>query len=138
MCSSDLFIKEFPGGFDALGVFPYSPEPGTPAGTMYAKGGAIPDDVVQARLDELMLTQQEVVFARNKAMSESKQVFDVLIDTATSTKGRATTGVTKSGKLYTGRTTQQAPQIDGVTFVHSRHKLSPGEVVRCQIVDSDG
>ena len=42
------------------------------------------------------------------------------------------------GKLYAGRTVFQAPQIDAVTYVQSREKLSPGEVVRCVIVGSDG
>jgi ribosomal protein S12 methylthiotransferase len=132
------FVRDFPGGFEAMGVFPYSPEPGTPAGTLHAKGGAIPEDVVQARLEELMLTQQAVALARNEALATNKREFDVLIDSVTSTKGRATTGVSKSGKLYTGRTYQQAPQIDSVTFVHSRHKISPGEVVKCRVVESDG
>jgi len=40
--------------------------------------------------------------------------------------------------LYQGRTTSQAPQIDGMTFVHSKNELATGEVVRCVIVDWDG
>ena len=31
-----------------------------------------------------------------------------------------------------------SPQIDSVTFVPSRHKISPGEVVKCRIGESDG
>jgi ribosomal protein S12 methylthiotransferase len=43
-----------------------------------------------------------------------------------------------AGSLYQGRSTSQAPQTDGVTFVHSRATLAPGELVRCVIVDHDG
>ena len=46
------FVRDF--GFDNMGVFPYSREPGTKAGAAYDKGGAVPDDVIQARIDELM------------------------------------------------------------------------------------
>ena len=37
-----------------------------------------------------------------------------------------------------GRAYFQAPMVDAVTFVRSRERLSPGELVRCTIVDSDG
>ncbi|MCX5659496.1 MAG: 30S ribosomal protein S12 methylthiotransferase RimO [Planctomycetota bacterium] len=130
------FLRSF--RFDAMGVFPYSPEPGTPAGTMHAKGGAVADDAVQGRVDELMRTQQEIVFAHNQAVAEKGVELDVLIDGATSSAGRATTGVSKGGKLYAGRTYLQAPQIDGLTYVQSRNKLSPGELVRCRITSADG
>lgn len=125
------FVADF--GFDAMGVFPYSPEPGTPAGTLHARGGAIDEKIVQARVEELMLTQQEFIFARNEQTASKMPEVDVLIDSATATKGKSTTGVTKAGNLYSGRTQSQAPQIDAVTYVHSRTKLSPGELVRCKI-----
>ena len=63
---------------------------------------------------------------------------DVLIDASLATSGRQTTGVSKGGKLYQGRTAAQAPQIDSVTYVQSKKKLSPGELVQCVIVGSDG
>ena len=42
------------------------------------------------------------------------------------------------GRLYRGRSKSQAPQIDGSTFVQSKEARSPGELVRCTIVASDG
>ncbi|MEX2212633.1 MAG: 30S ribosomal protein S12 methylthiotransferase RimO [Phycisphaeraceae bacterium] len=129
------FVRDF--GFDAMGVFPYSPEPGTPAGTLHAKkGGAIAEDVVAARVEELMLAQQEVAFARNERIAASNQELDVLIDEVAQMRGKKTTGVSKGGKLYIGRTYQQAPQIDSVTYVQSKQKLVPGELVRCRITDA--
>jgi ribosomal protein S12 methylthiotransferase len=130
------FVKDF--GFEALGVFPYSPEPGTPAGTMHDKGGAIEEDVVKSRVEELMLAQQEVAFARNAKHAADAAEFDVLIDAAMRSRSKATTGVSRGGKLYAGRTYQQAPQIDGVTYVQAKHKLAPGEVVRCRVTAADG
>ncbi len=44
----------------------------------------------------------------------------------------------KGGQLYQGRTAAQAPQIDSVTYVQSRRKLVPGDLVHCTIVGSDG
>jgi ribosomal protein S12 methylthiotransferase len=117
------FLNGF--GFDAMGVFPYSPEPGTPAGSLHAKGDALPDDVIADRIDELMLAQQEVVFARNKRWAESNAEFDVLIDDESHT----------TDGLYEGRTYHQAPDIDAITYVQSNAELAPGEVVGCVMQD---
>ncbi|HEX7010815.1 MAG TPA: 30S ribosomal protein S12 methylthiotransferase RimO [Phycisphaeraceae bacterium] len=130
------FVRSF--GFDAMGVFPYSPEPGTPAGTMHQSGQAVPDELVQQRYDQLMLAQQEVVFARHAELARKQPEADVLIDAAARSSARATSGVGKGGRLYQGRIAAQAPQIDGVTYVQSRSKLVPGELVCCRIVDHDG
>ncbi|MEZ6191197.1 MAG: radical SAM protein [Phycisphaerales bacterium] len=129
------FIRGF--GFDNLGVFPYSPEPGTPAGTLHSQGNAIPDDVIQERMDELMGTQQEVVFQRHAELSEQQPEIDVLIDEATDSIVEPTEGVTAGGRLFQGRTQAQAPQVDGITYVQSNHDLTPGEVVRCKIIAYD-
>lgn len=128
------FVREF--GFENMGVFGYSPEPGTPAGTLHAGGGAIDDDMIEERIEELMLAQQEVVLERNRRIAESKKQYDVLIDGATETSGRATAGVGEGGHLYVGRTYQQAPDIDGVTYVQSREPLTVGEVVKCTVTDA--
>lgn len=126
------FIREF--GFDNLGVFPYSPEPGTPAGRMHAQGLAVPQEVIDERIEELMLVQQEIAFSRNAELSERQAEFDVLIDAETDSELEETSGVTQGGKLYLGRTYQQAPDIDGVTYVQSKRPLAPGELLRCAVV----
>ncbi|HRQ75751.1 MAG TPA: 30S ribosomal protein S12 methylthiotransferase RimO [Phycisphaerales bacterium] len=133
------FIDEF--GFDMMGVFQYSREEGTPAGTMDLDPELhVPDDVKARREQELMLLQQEIAFENAKYVAEQKSMFDVLIEgpAAGGTTGRATTGVVNAGALYTGRCYHQAPQVDSLTYVHSEAKLSPGELVRCTIVDADG
>lgn len=122
------FVKDF--GFEAMGVFPYSPEPGTPAGTLHTQGDAVPDPVIRERIDELMTTQQKVVFARNRNLATHQAEFDVLIDGLEENASKLC--------AHTGRTFAQAPQIDAVTFVHAREPLVPGELVRCRVTDSDG
>lgn len=139
--------------FENVGVFEYSHEEGTPAGTMeHDPKLAVPGEVKARRRNEVMELQQRIVFERNAAIAgkfdEKKPLdaqgkvrgvtTDVLIDCALRSEGRTTTGVGAGGKLYQGRTTSQAPQIDGVTFVQSKEKLAPGEVVRCAIVGWDG
>ncbi|NUQ52278.1 MAG: 30S ribosomal protein S12 methylthiotransferase RimO [Phycisphaerales bacterium] len=140
------FIEEMK--FDAVGVFEYSREDGTVAGTMENDPAlAVPAEVKTRRRNEVMELQQKIAFERQRAVAakfdennpESSGVrMNVLIDEATRTQGRKTSGVSTGGGLYMGRTRAQAPQIDSATYVQSREKLSPGELVACVIVASDG
>lgn len=145
------FVEEMK--FENVGVFEYSHEPGTVAGTMEDDATlAVSADDKARRRGEVMALQQKIVFERNEALAkqfdENKPVDsqgkaagavrDVVIDAGLRTQGRRTSGVADAGRLYQGRTKSQAPQVDGVTFVHSRNALSPGEVVRCVIVGWDG
>jgi hypothetical protein len=93
-----------------------------------------------------MELQQKVAFKRAAGIAsefdeknpKSGQKLDVLIDVGLRTSGQKTSGVSAGGRLYQGRTYFQAPQIDSVTYVHSKEKLAPGELVRCTVVASDG
>jgi ribosomal protein S12 methylthiotransferase len=134
--------------FENLGVFEYSMEPGTVAGTMEQDPAlAVPPEVKARRRSEVMALQQTIAFARQRALAEQFDEkrpqaggarLDVLIDSALRSSGRATSGVGSGGRLYQGRTYAQAPQIDSVTYVQSRRELSPGELVACTIVGHDG
>ncbi len=86
--------------FDALGAFTFFPETGTPAAQFPAQ---IPDDVKQDRLDALMLAQQEIAFAKNRA--RVGQRLRCLIDS-----------VDPQGIGY-GRFYGQAPDIDAICVV---------------------
>jgi ribosomal protein S12 methylthiotransferase len=112
------FVKDF--GFDMMGVFPYSAEPGTPMGRME---GQLPDDVKQQRVQELMLAQQEVAFA--KARSQVGKTIEVLVD-------RPAGRDPEDG--FVARSQSQAPDIDSVTFVRSE-KLHPGQFVNVKVTD---
>lgn len=112
------FIRDF--GFTAIGVFPYSLEPDTPAGRM--KGQLAPADR-QARADALMETQQEIAFAA--AADRKGDFFEVLIDSKI-----------KNGQ-YAGRHAGQAPEVDAVTYVLGKG-LKPGEFHRVLCVGAEG
>lgn len=140
------FVKQ--QRFEAVGVFEYSHEPGTVAGTMEDDPAlAVPAELKGARRGEIMAAQQQVAFERNAQIAgqfdeyrpaQSGVKVDVLIDAPLRSTGRATTGVGKGGRLYEGRTYRQAPSIDSVTYVQSSRKLVPGEVVACVITGHDG
>jgi ribosomal protein S12 methylthiotransferase len=132
------FIDEF--GFDMLGVFQYSREHGTPAARMDRDATLhVPDRIKAAREAEIMTLQQEIAFDNAKYVALERCQFDVLIDAKASEPGpssdpRSSVG----GSRYVGRCYHQAPQVDSVTYVESDNPLSPGELVRCTIVDSEG
>ncbi|MGE3108628.1 MAG: 30S ribosomal protein S12 methylthiotransferase RimO [Phycisphaerales bacterium] len=142
------FVEEMQ--FDAVGVFEYSREEGTPAGTMESDPRlAVPAHVKKQRREDVMALQQGIAFEQAaylaeqfdeaaKAPADTGVQFDVVIDGAALGVGLATPGVGKGGRLYRGRTYFQAPQIDATTFVQSKAPLAPGELVRCTIVASDG
>jgi ribosomal protein S12 methylthiotransferase len=115
------FVKDF--RFDAMGVFPYSAEPGTPMGRLENQ---IPDEVKHQRAEELMLAQQELAFAA--AAAQTGQTVEVLIDKPA---GRDEPGV------FAGRTHGQAPDIDSVTFVRGKG-LFPGQLLTVKITGSRG
>ena len=140
------FVEE--AEFEALGVFEYSHEAGTVAGTMEEDPKlAVPAEVKARRKGEIMALQQRIAFEQAAYLAEQFDEdaptttgvqFDVLIDESARATGRATSGVGKGGKLYKGRTYFQAPMIDAVTYVQSAEKLAAGELVRCTVVASDG
>jgi ribosomal protein S12 methylthiotransferase len=120
------FVKDF--GFDMMGVFPYSRESGTAMGRMEDQ---IPDDVKKSRVEELMLAQQEIAFAKSRAMKG--QTIEVLIDGSTSlATGRPAGRDEEDG--FVARSQSQAPDIDSVTFVHGE-SLHPGKLVNVKVTD---
>lgn len=112
------FVRRF--GFDAMGVFPYSSEPGTPAQRMK---GALPQEAVEHRVIELMQFQQEVAFA--KAAAAKDRQFRVMID-----------DFGKDG-VYPARHQGQAPDVDSVTYVDGG-EYDPGEFVNVRVTGHGG
>jgi len=107
------FIRDF--GFDMLGVFPYSNEPGTPAHRMK---NHLPPELIDERVDDLMLTQQDVAF--EMAAARKGKNFDVMIDDY------------GEGGVYPARHEGQAPEVDSVVYVEGG-EYDPGDIVtvRC-------
>jgi ribosomal protein S12 methylthiotransferase len=111
------------GHFEHVGVFEYSPEPGTPMGRMT---GQIDAETKQRRYGELMETQQRVVFERNAA--RIGETLEVLIDAA---QGEADDGTL----VYAARSQAQAPDIDSVTYVASKDELHAGQLLDVTLTD---
>ncbi len=115
--------------FDALGVFQYSPEPGTVAGTMDTDPSLhVPADVKAAREAEIMLLQQDIAFENAAYVAEQESVFDVLVDAPDSERAAC-----MSGRCY-----HQAPEVDSRTILEVSTPVSVGSLVRCRITGSDG
>jgi ribosomal protein S12 methylthiotransferase len=110
------FVRE--RRFERLGVFEFSPEPGTPASRME---GRCPADVAAERRQGLMLAQQRITFEANELQIGTER--DILIDSCIPSEENA----------YLGRSYAEAPEIDGVVYV-TGNGLGPGQIVRCEIV----
>ena len=112
------FVTDFE--FENVGVFEFSPEPGTPAGRLHEAAGIKPA-VAHRRKEELMLAQQKIVFAKNAAMVGRE--ITVLVDE-----------VNPKTRTATARHTGQAPDIDGRVLL-KKTGVVPGEVLRVKITD---
>jgi len=111
------FVRE--SRFDRVGVFAYSQEEGTPAADMPDQ---VPDEVKKARLDELMFTQRGISRELNKALI-GREV-EVLVE------GHSD----ESDLVWVGRTSQQAPEIDGITYVSGfEEDLKPGTILQGRV-----
>lgn len=103
--------------FDRLGVFPYSPEEGTPAAAMLDQ---IPEEVKEERRDELMELQQEI--SLDKGNSRIGQEVLVMIE-----------GKVSGESAYIGRTYGDAPKVDGYIFVQTGELLMTGDFARVRV-----
>ncbi len=105
--------------FERLGAFVYSREEDTPA---YKFKKQVPDDIKRQRLDEVMKLQQEISTQVNKKWLNRQ--LEVLIEEKTDKNS------------YTGRTQYDAPEVDGVVYVHSDKELQPGDFAMVDITDT--
>jgi len=104
---------------DRVGCFQYSPVEGAPANLL---DNPVPDDVKQDRWERFMELQQGISTAR-LARKVGREI-DVLIDE-----------VDEDGAV--GRSSADAPEIDGCVYVSSDKPLKAGDMVRVRITDSD-
>ena len=110
--------------FERMGVFPWSPEPGTPAMKL---DGHLPADVREARRNELMQLQQAIAFEHAESLIGYE--LDALIDDQA-------IGDTVDGDLWVGRCFTDAPEIDACVYV-SGENLEPGQMVPVEILHRD-
>lgn len=104
---------------DRVGCFQYSPVEGAPANAL---PGAVPDEVKQERWERFMAHQQAISAAR--LQQKVGREIDVLID-ETGDEG------------IIGRTSADAPEIDGCIYVESDRALKPGDIVKVRVTEAD-
>ncbi|RIY42270.1 30S ribosomal protein S12 methylthiotransferase RimO [Neopusillimonas maritima] len=104
---------------DRVGCFQYSPVEGAKANEL---PDPVPDEIKQDRWERFMAHQQAISTERLK-QKVGKEI-DVLIDE-----------MEEEGAI--GRSSADAPEIDGNVYVTTDRKLKAGEIVRVRITDSD-
>lgn len=106
--------------FDRVGCFQYSPEENTPGGNMEDQ---IADEVKQFRYDALMSIQQDISAKKHQAFVG--KTVEVLVE-----------GYSEETELLLqGRTSQQAPDIDGVVLINDG-QAKAGDLVMVEITES--
>ncbi len=104
--------------FDHLGVFLYS---GSEDLASHGLGRHVSEKIAQQRHDAVMSRQRDISSRNNKKYMH--QTLSVLIEEKP-----------ESG-LYIGRTAFQAPEVDGLTFVHTEN-LAIGKFAKVAITDT--
>lgn len=107
--------------FERMGAFAYSEEDGTYAAEHYEDN--VPQEVKQARLDELMSIQQEI--SAEKAAEKVGKAYKVIIDR-------------KEGEYYVGRTEYDSPEVDPEVLIKAgTRQLTIGDFYEVKVSDAD-
>jgi ribosomal protein S12 methylthiotransferase len=113
------FVEEV--RFDHLGVFRFSPQPGTGAASLEGRAAS---RVAGRRRDALLARQREI--SRERLRRNLGKTFDVLVEERFEGDSR-----------YIGRSYHFAPEVDGLFMVESKKTLAPGDLVKAVVTSSD-
>jgi ribosomal protein S12 methylthiotransferase len=102
--------------FERMGAFAYSDEEGTYAHRHYTDD--VPQEIKQARLDEIMNIQQEIAASINR--EKIGQVYKVIIDR-------------EEPDFFIARTQFDSPEVDPEVFIEKTQALRIGEFYRAEI-----
>lgn len=111
------FVRE--AKFERMGAFAYCEEEGTYAAKNYEDG--IPQEVKEARLDELMAIQENVALESNQ--SKIGKTLKVIIDK-------------EDAAYYIGRTEFDSPEVDPEVLIKKDRPLTIGEFYQAEITDA--
>ncbi len=114
------FIQEIK--FDDMGAFKFSPQDGTPAARMTDQ---IDEEVKEDRYHQLMAIQAGI----------SEENNGNLIDTYAEVLVEEIMEDGEGHKQAKGRTSYQAPEVDGNVYIDNPEGLDPGDFVKVHIVD---
>jgi len=104
--------------FEHLGVFSYSDADDLPS---HHLPDHVDQKVARERRDRLMTDQMAI--AREKSRKQIGKVVQILVEES------------PERNLFIGRTELQAPEVDGITYVHAS-QLAIGEFVQARITDA--
>ena len=104
---------------DRVGAFVYSPVEGAMANDL---PDPVPPDIQQERLGRLMQLQEEI--SGERLSEKIGRTIQVLVDE-----------VDEEGAI--ARSSADAPEIDGLVYIHNGQALKTGELVMVRITDSD-
>jgi ribosomal protein S12 methylthiotransferase len=112
------FVRE--AEFDNLGVFPYSPEPGSVSEHL---GDPVPGEEKRRRRDFLLSLQKPI--ARRKLRALKGRTVEAIVEGPCE----------ESDDLLEGRVASQAPEIDGRLLINDTggRDIRPGAIVRVKI-----
>ena len=111
------FLQE--AQLDRVGCFQYSPVKGAAANEL---PNHVPDEIKQARWERFMALQQDISTQRLQA--KVGKTAEILIDS-----------VDDQGAI--GRSSADAPEIDGKVYLDGITDLSPGDLVEAEITGAD-
>ena len=105
--------------FERCGVFPYSPEPGTPAAKL---PGQIPLELAETRAKRLLELQKKIMrkVNRNWIGREVRMLVDDV-----------------DGRVAVGRAMMDAPEIDNRILLLHAKRLRPGQFCPVRITGAD-
>jgi ribosomal protein S12 methylthiotransferase len=106
---------------DRVGAFKFEPVEGAPATSMPDQ---VSDEVKQERYDRVMALSARI--SAEKLAAKVGRTIEVLIDAVDPETGGAT-----------GRSKADAPEIDGEVHLRDASDLTPGDIVRVVVEDSD-
>src|SRR3989338_7398585 len=113
------FVKDY--RFERVGVFLYSQEEETAA---YALPGQVSDKIKKERMNILMREQQKI--SRSLQQQYIGRTLRVLVEEKQQ----------GDEQIFLGRSEYDAPEVDGLVYVHSSEKLRLGEFVTVKILDA--
>jgi ribosomal protein S12 methylthiotransferase len=111
------FLRE--AQLDRVGCFQYSPVKGAKANDL---PDHVPDELKQERWDRFMAVQQQI--STDKLQAKIGRTIEILIDE-----------VDQGGAV--GRSSADAPEIDGKVFLEDVSGLNPGDLVEAEVIGAD-
>jgi ribosomal protein S12 methylthiotransferase len=113
-------------GFDHGGGFVYSPEEGTPAAALRP---VVRKSVAQQRLNRLTAVLAAQAERKHRLLVGTR--LEVMIDSLDPVE-------LGEGMVAVGRTSGQAPEVDGVTYIEGNlpRGLGPGDIVTVRVIDA--